>query len=110
MSFAAFDGKGYNSFVAESDDLVHWRQPCLAMGFGKPGEFDHGGCVIGAFLYDSYDIRAPRVLKRRDGKFWTLYGCYPRQGDYELRPGWSSTGTSSTTSTMRPKAAWSRLA
>ena len=50
------------------------------MGFGKPGDFDHGGCVIGAFLYDSYDIRAPRVLKRRDGKFWTLYGCYPRAG------------------------------
>ena len=24
MSFIAFDGKGYSSFVAESDDLVHW--------------------------------------------------------------------------------------
>src|SRR5512139_4311253 len=32
MSFIAFNGDGYNSFVAESDDLVHWRQPRLAMG------------------------------------------------------------------------------
>jgi len=88
MSFIAFDGHGYNSFVAESDDLLHWKQLRLAMGFGKPGEFDHGGCVIGAYLYDSYDMRAPRVLKRREGKYWTLYGCYPRQGGYELRPGY----------------------
>ena len=94
MSFIAFNGHGYNSFLAESDDLIHWKHPRLAMGFGKPGEFDHGGCVIGAFLYDSYAIRAPRVLKRRDGKFWTLYGCYPRLGGYELRPGYEGLATS----------------
>jgi len=93
MSFIGFHG-GYNSFVAESDDLLHWRQPRLAMGFGKPGEFDHGGCVLGAFLYESYDIRTPRVLKRRDGKFWGLYGCYPRQGGYELRPGYEGVAVS----------------
>jgi predicted GH43/DUF377 family glycosyl hydrolase len=66
---------------------VHWDNYRLAMGFGPTNEFDHGGCVIGAFLYESYDIKAPRVLKKRDGKFWTLYGAYPRQGGYELRPG-----------------------
>jgi hypothetical protein len=88
MSFIAFDGKGYNSFVAESDDLVHWRNLRLAMGYGPPGEFDHGGCVLGAYLYESYDIKAPRLLKKRDGKHWSLYGAYPRQGGYELRPGY----------------------
>jgi hypothetical protein len=45
------------------------------MGFGRQGDFDFGGCVVGAFLYESYDIKAPRRLKRRDGKLWTLYGC-----------------------------------
>jgi hypothetical protein len=88
MSFIAFNGQGYNSFVAESADLIHWTDPRLAMGFGPPNEFDFGGCVIGAFLYESSDIRAPRLLKQRDGKYWTLYGCYPRQGGYELRPGY----------------------
>ena len=68
--------------------------PRLAMGFGKPSEFDFGGCVIGAFLYESYDIAAPRVLKRRDGKFWTLYGCYPHQGGYEMRPGYEGVACS----------------
>ncbi len=94
MSFIAFDGKGYNSFVADSGDLVHWRNMRLAMGFGPEGEFDHGGCVIGAYLYESYDIKAPRRLKKRDGKFWSLYGCYPRQGGYELRPGYEGVACS----------------
>jgi hypothetical protein len=94
MSFIGFDGQGYNSFVTESEDLVHWRNPRLAMGFGKSGEFDHGGRVIGAFLYESNDIKAPRMLKKRNGKFWTLYGAYPRKGGYELRPGYEGVATS----------------
>ena len=87
MSFIAFNGNGYNSFVAESADLLHWTNPQLAMGFGKDGEFDHGGRVIGGYLYESYDIKAPRVLKKHQDKYWTLYGAYPKQGGYELRPG-----------------------
>lgn len=94
MSFICFNGKGYNSFVAESTDLIRWSYYRLAMGFGPEGGFDHGGCVIGAYLYESYDIKAPRVLKKRDGKYWTLYGCYPRQGGYELRPGYEGVACS----------------
>jgi hypothetical protein len=94
MSFIGFNGKGYNSFVVESTNLVQWTNPRLAMGFGPPNEFDHGGCVIGAFLYESYDLKAPRLLKQRDGQYWTLYGCYLRQGGYELRPGYEGVAVS----------------
>jgi predicted GH43/DUF377 family glycosyl hydrolase len=94
MSFIGFDGRGYQSFVAESEDLVNWGNYRLAMGYGPEGTFDHGGCVIGAFLYESYDIKAPRLLKKRDGRFWTLYGSYPRQGGYELRPGYEGVAVS----------------
>ena len=94
MSFIAFDGKGYNSFVAESSDLLHWTNLRLAMGFGPANEFDAGGCVIGAYLYASCDIKAPRFLKQREHKFWTLYGCYPCQGGYELRPGYEGVAVS----------------
>ncbi|MBI2425860.1 MAG: hypothetical protein HYV27_23750 [Candidatus Hydrogenedentes bacterium] len=88
MSFIAFDGKGYNSFVAKSDDLIHWRDYRLAMGFGPEGAFDRGGSVLGAYLYTDYDLWGARELKPRDGTFWSLYGAYPRQGGYELRPGY----------------------
>jgi thiol-disulfide isomerase/thioredoxin len=94
MSFIGFDGKGYQSFVAESKDLVHWKPKGLAMGYGPEGEFDHGGCVVGAYLYESYDLKAPRVLKKHQGKYWTLYGAYPRQGGYELRPGYEGVASS----------------
>ena len=94
MSFIGFNGQGYNSFTAESRDLVRWENPTLAMGFGKEGDFDYGGCVVGAYLYESWDVKAPRVIRRMDGKFWTLYGCYPRQGGYELTPGYEGVAAS----------------
>ncbi len=94
MTFIAFNGKGYNSFVADSEDLVHWTNLRLAMGFGPEGQFDHGGRVLGAFLYESYDLKAPRVLKKRQEKYWSLYGAYPRQGGYELRPGYEGVASS----------------
>ncbi|MDR2761777.1 MAG: hypothetical protein LBB88_04170 [Planctomycetaceae bacterium] len=94
MAFIGFNGKGYNSFVVESSDLINWTNPRLATGFGKKGEFDYGGRVIGAFLYENYDIKSPRILKKKDDKYWTLYGCYPRQGGYELRPGYEGIATS----------------
>lgn len=107
MTFIGFDGKGYQSFVAESSDLLHWHSPRLAMGFGPEGEFDHGGVVLGAFLYEDYDIQAPRTLKRFQDKYWSLYGAYPRQGGYELRPGyeglaWSEDGLSWTRAQDEP--------
>jgi len=94
MSFIGFNGKGYNSFVAESTNLVRWTNLKLAMGFGKEGYFDFGGCVIGSYLYESYDIKAPRLLKKRDGMYWTLYGCYPKQDGYECDPGYEGVATS----------------
>ena len=94
MSIIGFNGQGYNSFVLESTDLVRWTNPQLAMGFGTKGEFDYGGCVVGAYLYESYKIKAPRMLKKRDGKYWTLYGSYARQGGYEIDPGYEGVAAS----------------
>lgn len=94
MSFIGFDGRGYQSFIAESTDLVHWTHPRLAMGFGEEGAFDHGGVVLGAYLYEDYGVKSPRKLKKQDGKYWSLYGAYPRQGGYELRPGYEGVAVS----------------
>ncbi len=97
MFYTGFDGKGYQTALATSDDLVHWKPKGLVMGYGEPGTFDHGGMAYTAALFESYDIRGPRTLKKWDGKYWALYSCYPKQGGYEIRPGaegaaWSEDG------------------
>jgi len=88
MSFIGYDGKGYQTFIAASDNMIDWYNFHLAMGYGPAGEFDYGGCVLGAYLYESYNLEDRRTLKQLDGKYWSLYGAYPRQGGYELRPGY----------------------
>jgi predicted GH43/DUF377 family glycosyl hydrolase len=97
MTFIGFDGKGYQSFIAQSADLIHWDNMQLAMGYGPEGAFDYGGVVLGAYLYEDYAIKTRRTLKKKEGKYYSLYGAYPRQGGYELRPGyegvaWSKDG------------------
>ncbi len=94
MSFIGFNGQGYNSFVVESANLLSWTNPRLAMGFGREGDFDFGGCAVGAYLYKSYNLRAPRLLKKRNGMFWTLYGSYAKQGGYEIDPGYEGVALS----------------
>ncbi len=97
MWYTGFDGTGYQTALATSTDLVHWKPEGLVMGYGAPGAYDHGGVTFGGLLLESYDLKAPRTPKRWTGKYWVLYGCYPRQGGYELRPGaeglaWSEDG------------------
>lgn len=96
MSFIGFDGVGYQSFVAESSDLIEWTNLRLAMGYGgEDGAFDHGGVVLGAYLYESYHIDAPRVLKKNDdGKFISLYGAYAKKNAYEPDPGFQGLASS----------------
>src|SRR3974390_1050162 len=60
LSFVGFDGQGYESFVAESDDLVRWGNYRLAMGYGSTNQFDHGGGGIGGLFFESDDIKGPR--------------------------------------------------
>jgi predicted GH43/DUF377 family glycosyl hydrolase len=97
MFYTGFDGQGYQTALAVSDDLVHWEPAGRVMGFGKAGAYDHGGVAFCGALFDSYDAGGPRTLKKWNGRYWALYSCYPRQGGYELRPGaegaaWSEDG------------------
>lgn len=87
MWYTGFDGKGYQTGHAVSSDLIHWEPEGLAMTYGKEGAFDFGGVTFGGLLLDSYDLRSLRIPKKWNGKYWVLYGSYPKQGGYEIRPG-----------------------
>lgn len=66
--------------VAESDDLVHWRDRRQALARGPEGAFDHGG-LSGPFVWAEGD-----ELKM-------IYIGFPRLG-YESRPGRHGLATS----------------
>ena len=87
MSFVAFDGAGYQSYVGREHESGALGQ--LPAGDGlRAGRVNltMAAAPSADFLLESYDLKAPRVLKKRDGKFWTLYGAYAQQGGYELHP------------------------
>jgi hypothetical protein len=78
MSFIAFNGKGYSSFVAGSGDLVHWSGIATSRDFlnwqhypGNPVLRVHPGGFDAQFASD------PKVF--RDGDHWTMFyfgaGC-----------------------------------
>lgn len=95
MSFVGFDGSGYQSYVAESKNLVDWTNIRLAFGYGEnEGDWDYGGRVLGAYLYEDYDLKGSRTLKRRDGLFWGLFGAYRNRGGYEIDPGYEGVAVS----------------
>ena len=94
MTFIGSTARATSRSSPRATISLHWTNMRLAMGYGPKGSFDHGGVVLGAFLYEDYDIKAPRTLKKKDGKYCSLYGAYPRQGGYELRPGYEGVASS----------------
>jgi hypothetical protein len=96
-SYIFYDGVGYQTAVAYSDDLVHFTQPLAPAGilFGPrtswpaaPGEFDYGGADATGFLMSDYNVTAPRVLARAPGgRFWLAYFGQPTRGALEPPPG-----------------------
>jgi len=95
--FHRVNGQGYNSFVPKAP-TGPLEKPAPGDGFGPRGDFDHGGCVIGAFLYESYDIKALACSAPRR-EILDAIRLLPRQGGYELRPGYEGVRPATTAST-----------
>ena len=101
-TYLQYDGKGYETYMATSTDMVHFDllDPTLTAGQpgvifsprdGRPpldgqpkpkeGEFDWGGITFIGPLLENYTVGAPSVLKRTSkGQFWFAYGAYPSFG------------------------------
>ena len=97
MLYFGYDGNGYQSCLAMSDDLIHWTPAGIVMGYGSQGAFDYGGVVLVGPLLTTHDAKEIPRLKRWRDRYWILYGCYPQQGGYELGSGgqglaWSEDG------------------
>ena len=96
MTFVGWDGIGYRTGLAWSDDLENWhkggrmrgrRMPpssALILDRGRPGSVTEYNAAMTCILRDN-ELYGPATLKTVDGRFVGTYHAYPRPG-YESGP------------------------
>jgi len=84
MTYVGWDGTGYQTGLASSDDLLNWRKEGLLLGRGPKGSVTEYNVALTSILRDN-QLFGPGTLKRVDGKFVGTYHAYPNPG-YEAGP------------------------
>jgi predicted GH43/DUF377 family glycosyl hydrolase len=88
MMYVGFDGKGYQTGLAYSDDLVNWNDLGSILKRGTNQKWDSVGMAGTSLLMDN-DLYGPKTLKKYNGKYWMAYHAYP---DYGYEAGSASIG------------------
>lgn len=85
MMYVAISGKiGYQTYLAQSDDLLHWEKLGRILSFTTPGEWDSWQDDGGIALCD-YRWEGSHKLEKYKGYYWLSYIGGALQG-YETDP------------------------
>ncbi|MBQ7188297.1 MAG: glycosylase [Kiritimatiellae bacterium] len=72
MMFIRFDGKGYETHLAKSDDLLKWTRLGRIFSRGAKGQWDAAQADGWPSIVDTrWD--GPNTLNRFQGKYWMMY-------------------------------------
>lgn len=86
MLYTGFDGTGYQSALAVSDDLLHWEPKGVILSReGDKDRWDKGGGAATWMIKESDQLYDTPRLKKVFGKYWLVYHSYPLAG-YEEGP------------------------
>jgi len=87
MMYTGYDGKGYQSALATSDDLLHWKHKGIMIPRDSEDStaWDKVGCAITWIIKKSDNFDDVPELRKIDGKYWAVYHSYPTVG-YEAGP------------------------
>ena len=86
MLYTGFDGVGYQSALAVSDDLLHWTHKGVILPRrAGSGRWDAVGGAATWIIKESDRLEDVPRLKKIDGKYWFVYHSYPQTG-YESGP------------------------
>lgn len=87
MVYTGYDGKGYQSAIATSDDLLHWTPQGILIPRdpADSDRWDKIGCCVTWLIKESDNFDDVPRLKKIDGKYWLVYHSYPSDG-YEAGP------------------------
>ena len=84
MLHLGFDGTGYQTGLASSDDLLHWRKEGLVLGRGPKGSITEYNTAL-CWVVRENELTGSGRLKKVDGKYLGVYHAYPKPG-YESGP------------------------
>ena len=85
MTYEGWDGIGYQTGLASSDDLLNWHKERLLLGRGPKGSVTEFNASLTSILRDN-ELFGPGTLKCVNGRFVGTYHAYPQPG-YEAGPG-----------------------
>lgn len=86
MLYTGFDGVGYQSALAVSDDLIHWRHKGVILKRRMDTDrWDRVGGAATWIIRESNGLYDLPKLKKIDGRYWLVYHSYPGTG-YESGP------------------------
>ncbi len=72
MLYIRFDGNGYETHLAESEDLVHWEKKGVVFSRGVNGAWDSSQADGWPALLDER-WNGSNKLKKYSGKYWMMY-------------------------------------
>ena len=79
MMHVGFDGVGYQTGLAVSDDLVHWEKRGVMLRRGANRAWDRVGMAATTVLMDK-DLYGGNRLRKWHGRYWLMYHSYPGEG------------------------------
>ena len=86
MLYTGFDGKGYQSALAVSRDLLHWtHKGVILKRHMDSGRWDRIGGAATWMIKESDSLWDVPRLRKVDGRYWLVYHSYPGTG-YESGP------------------------
>lgn len=81
MMHVGFDGVGYQTGLAVSDDLLSWERLAVILPREAGSDrWDRVGAAGSWMLLESNDVNEMPTLRKRDGKYWMIYHAYPEEG------------------------------
>ena len=84
MTCVGWDGMGYQTGLAVSDDLLHWHKERVLLPRGPAGSVTAYNCALTCILRDN-DLSGSGALKQVNGRYVGTYHAYPAPG-YESGP------------------------
>lgn len=79
MMYVGFDGEGYQTALAKSEDLLNWEHLAIILRRNEGTNWDSKN-VAGTWILKENRIDAPPTLKKWDNKYWLVYHAYPEFG------------------------------